>query len=342
MRRVPLTVFLSLSLAWVANWQEAVAAESKRLLLYSCFVESENAALFDAFSRDTGVEIRHVRLSAGEALARLAAEAGNPQVSLMLGGSVDAHLHAADAGLLDGYVSPNTRAVPEAFRDPSGIYTPVSVVVTALVANTRWLDENKLAPPRSWAELLGPAYEGNVSIAHPATSGAAYTAFSTILQLYGEEEGFSYLRRLDRNITQYTKAGAAPMRMVGLGEAGVAIGYDLDGAALLDQGYPLVITYPEEGTGYEVTCASLVKGGPAEDAANARRFLDWLLEVKTQEMLGRQFFRIPVNRKVETPDTVTPLERINTVDYDVVWSARNKGRLVERFEREVRGQAGAR
>lgn len=341
MRKAQLAVFLSLSLVWAAGWRGAVAAESRRLLLYSCFVESENAALFDAFTRDTGIEIRHVRLSAGEALARLSAEAGNPQVSLMLGGAVDAHLHAAQSGLLEGYVSPNIEAVPEGFRDPAGIYTPVSIVVTALVANTRWLDENGLAPPRSWAELLGPAYEGNVSIAHPATSGAAYTAFSTILQLYGEEEGFAYLRRLDSNITQYTKAGAAPMRMVGLGETGVAIGYDLDGAALQDEGYPLVITYPEEGTGYEVTCASLVKGGPAEDAANARRFLDWLLEAKTQQMLSRQFFRIPVNREVATPDTVTPLERINTIDYDVVWSAKNKARLVERFEREVRGRAGA-
>lgn len=315
---------------------------SDRLLVYSCFVESENAVLFDAFTRETGIAVKHVRLSAGEAVARIAAEAGHPQVSLLLGGAVDAHMHAAANGLLDNYVSRNIGSVAPEFRDPAHIFTPVSIVVTAFVSNRRWLDENGFAAPKSWRELLEPRYEGEVCVAHPATSGAAYTAFSSVVQLFGEEEGFDYLRRLDRNILHYTKAGAAPMRMVGMGEAGVAIGYDLDGAALRAEGYPLVITYPEEGTGYEVTCASLVKGGPPAEVENARRFVDWLLEPDTQRLLNRRFFRIPVNREVEPSDAAVSLDEIETIDYDVVWSAANKSRLVTRFEWEVRGRTEVR
>ncbi len=318
----------------------ALAGQSKQLSLYTCFVESENDAIFKAFERDTGIRIKYVRLSSGEALTRLVAEAKNPQVSLLLGGAIDTHINATNAGILADYVSKNIDAVDPASRDPNGKFTPLSIVITAFVSNGKWLKENGLAPPTSWEEILGPKFRDNVCMAHPATSGAAYTAFSAILQLFGEDAGFGYLKRLDKNIVQYTKAGAAPLRMAGLGETGVAIGYNMDAGALIEEGYPLVITYPKEGTGYEVTCVALVKGGPADELANARRFVDWLLEENAQTIIAEKLYRTPLNKNAPMPEGMTPLSEIKTIEYDSVWSAENKGRLVERFEKEVRSKEG--
>ena len=338
-RNIPLAALIFLFAA-VLSAGPALAGESKQLSLYTCFVESENDAIFRAFERDTGITIKYVRLSSGEALTRLIAEAKNPQVSLLLGGAIDTHINATNAGILADYTSKNIGVVDPAFHDPNGKFTPLSIVITAFVSNAEWLSENKLQPPTSWEEILSPAFKDNVCMAHPATSGAAYTAFSTILQLFGEDAGFEYLKKLDRNIVQYTKAGAAPMRMAGLGEVGVAIGYDLDGASLREEGYPLVISYPKEGTGYEVTCTSLVKGGPADEVANAQRFVDWILEPRTQRMLTEEFFRIPVNQNVEMPEGRLSLAEIKTIAYDSEWSGKNKPRLVERFENEVRSKEG--
>ncbi len=340
MRGTLLSAALLCLIAVVAAAKPASAGESNQLSLYTCFVESENDAIFRAFERDTGIKIKYVRLSSGEALTRLIAEGNNPQVSLLLGGAVDTHINATNAGILANYVSKNIDAVDPAFHDPKGIFTPLSIVITAFVSNEGWLKENNLQPPTSWEEILGDAFRENVCMAHPATSGAAYTAFSSVLQLFGEDAGFDYLKKLDRNIVQYTKAGAAPMRMAGLDEVGVAIGYDLDGASLREEGYPLVISYPKEGTGYEVTCTSLVKGGPADEVANAQRFVDWILEPRTQRMLTEEFFRIPVNQNVEMPEGRLSLAEIKTIAYDSEWSGKNKPRLVERFENEVRSKEG--
>ena len=219
-RNIPLAALLFLFAA-VLPAGPALAGQSKQLSLYTCFVESENDAIFRAFERDTGIAIKYVRLSSGEALTRLIAEGKNPQVSLLLGGAIDTHINATNAGILADYSSKNIGVVDPAFHDPNGKFTPLSIVITAFVSNAEWLSENKLQPPTSWEEILSPAFKDNVCMAHPATSGAAYTAFSTILQLFGEDAGFEYLKKLDRNIVQYTKAGAAPMRMAGLGERAV-------------------------------------------------------------------------------------------------------------------------
>lgn len=320
----------------------AGAAQSSRLSMYSAFGEGDNLVLFQAFQRDTGIRIRHVRLGAGEILTRLQAEAGNPQVSVWLGGAVDSFTRAANADLFRPYQSENIGNIPKERRVPGNLYTPISIGTIALISSRPWLDENRMKAPTSWAELVTPPYSGNVCMAHPATSGSAYTAFSTILQLFGKEAGFEYLKKLDKNIVQYTKAGSAPIRLAGLGETGVAIAYNMDAGVAIEEGYPLVVTYPSEGTGYEVTCVGIIKNGPADEVHNAQRFIDWLLTKRAQTIISQQLFRIPLNSDAPSPDGIPRMSEVKTIDYDSAWSAENKTRLVERFEREVRSASLAR
>jgi len=226
--------------------------------------------------------------------------------------------------------------VDDRWKDPNQVWTPVSMIVTAFASNTEYLADKGIPAPTSWAELLNPDLKGDVCMAHPGTSGAAYTAFSGMLQTFGVEEGFEYMKKLDANIAQYTKAGAAPYRMAGLGEIGVAIGYDLDAQATILEGYPLVITYPSEGTGYEVTCVSMVKGGPANEVEAAHAFIDWMLSDTCQKMATEQFYRYPISKTVELNPAMIPMDQLNLIDYDFIWSGDHKVELVERFEREVR------
>ena len=58
----------------------ASAAESVKA--YTTMEEPLAKALFDAFEADTGIKVEWVRLSGGEAIARLEAEKANPQASI--------------------------------------------------------------------------------------------------------------------------------------------------------------------------------------------------------------------------------------------------------------------
>jgi len=317
----------------------ANAEQKNSISVYTCYVESEALGIFEKFTEETGIEVNYVRLSAGEIATRLQAEAANPQVSIFMGGSVDTHKSAQGLGLLEAYTSKNIGLVDPALADSEGVYTPVSLIVTCLVSNTDFLADLGVAAPTSWQELLDPKYKDDVCMAHPGTSGAAYTAFSGIMQLMGEDEGFEYFKKLDSNITQYTKAGAAPLRMAGLDEIGIAIGYDLDAHAVINEGYPLEISYPAEGVGYEITCVSMVKGGPADEVEAAHTFIDWMLEETCQKMATDTYYRYPTNTSITLNPAMKPMSEIKLVDYDFVWSGENKIRLVERFENEVRSSA---
>ncbi len=312
----------------------------KHLSAYTAFVEEEALDYFTEFTKDTGIQVDYVRLSAGECITRMEAEKANPQVSIMLGGSVDTIVSAYNKGLIEKYNSPMMSEVQDQFKDNmDGIYTPFSMVVTCFASNKALLKQLGIVAPTSWNDLLQPKLAGNVCMAHPATSGAAYTAFSSIIQCFGENAGFEYLKKLDKNIVQYTKAGAAPSRMVGLGETAVAIGYDFDVNVVNRDGYDLQITYPSEGTGYEISCVELVKGGPAEEQDAAKAFIDWMLSEKTQKMCTEKYSRYPLNKNVPASSSLKPFNEIKLLNYDFVWSGENKVRLVERFENEVRTSA---
>ena len=136
--------------------------------------------------------------------------------------------------------------------------------------------KNKIGLSKTWDDLLKPEFEGQVSLAHPSTSGTSYTILSTLVQAKGEDEAYEYLKKLDNNVRQYTKAGAAPPMEVGLGEAAIAITFSHDGLKPVAEGYPVEVVFPEDGTGYEVGAAALIKNGPAEEVEAAKAFIDWL------------------------------------------------------------------
>ena len=49
--------------------------------------------------------------------------------------------------------------------------------------------------PACWADLLKPEFKGEIQMANPNSSGTAYVAIATLVQLMGEEKAFDYLRR---------------------------------------------------------------------------------------------------------------------------------------------------
>ncbi|MEM7035276.1 MAG: extracellular solute-binding protein, partial [Chloroflexota bacterium] len=126
--------------------------------------------------------------------------------------------------------------------------------------------------------------------------------------------------------------GSAPSRFVGQGEAAVGIVFSHDIVAEIEKGSPLVLSFPEEGTGYEVGGMAIIKGAKHLDAA--QKWFDWALEPATQE-LGPQYeaFQAPT---VEGAEASKPeLLEVNLIDYDFQWCGENKKDFVDRFINEI-------
>ena len=131
--------------------------------------------------------------------------------------------------------------------------------------------------PTSWDDLTDPALAGQVAIAHPASSGTSYTAlFTQVLRLGGEDEAIAYAQEVHQNVLQYTSSGAAPAEMAGRGEVAVSIVFSHDCVRNIEAGFTdLEVSFPEEGTGYEIGGMALIAGAPEPNAAKA--WIDWAL-----------------------------------------------------------------
>jgi len=97
----------SASSAATASSDNNTVPQKNSFSMYSCYVEAEVAALVDAFTKETGIKVNYVRLSAGEMQARVEAEKENPKVAMIFGHGVDLALAMNDEGLLDTYVPSN-------------------------------------------------------------------------------------------------------------------------------------------------------------------------------------------------------------------------------------------
>ena len=148
---------------------------SNELTVYTAFPEAEVAYYFNAFEEATGIKVNALRLSAGEMLTRVAAEKDNPQASLMFGGSTDNYIAASSQGLLEAYQSPELSNTPENYLDPDGVWNPIYVGAIAFACNKDWFADKGYDYPTSWDDLLDPKYQDMIIMAHPATSGTAYT-----------------------------------------------------------------------------------------------------------------------------------------------------------------------
>jgi iron(III) transport system substrate-binding protein len=334
-----LVVIISLCLAGQMVFAGGQAAGGAQTLTVYAGMLEEHAALECAeFEKATGVKTSFVRMSGGEILARIRAESANPQASVWYGGGSLTFIEADNLGLLEHYVSPTAATIPAQFKDPNGAWTGIYSGYLGWYADGEWLQKNNVKIPTSWDELLSPVFKGEIVVAHPGSSSTAYNMLTTMLQLKGEQAGWEYLQKLNDNIRQYTKSGSAGGRMVQLHETGLTIGYLHDAVAFKREGYDhIVISAPQEGTGYEIGAVGIIKGAPQLEAA--KKFVDWCLTPAAQE-LGQTVnaLQFLTNPAAKPPAEVESIKATKLINQDDAWAGAHRQEFLEKFNDLSKGK----
>ena len=328
-------VMLISAIVFAGGSQESSADDKGKLVFYAGLQEDHAAMIAEEFEAKFGIQTEFVRMSSGEILARLKAEKDNMTASVWYGGPVDGIVAANEEGIIEPYISPEAANIKEGFADPNGIWTGIYIGYLGFVGNKAILEEKGLEMPTSWADFLKSEYNQEIVVAHPGSSGTAYTMLATIVQMMGEEKAMEYFKQFSPHVRQYTKSGTAPGRMAGLGETTVGITFLHDAIKYKKEGYEdIIISAPVEGTGYEIGGVALLKNGP--DQENAKMFIDWVLTKEVQEM-GKTIgsFQFLTNVDAMPPEEALPIKDTELIDYDFQWAGENKRRLVERFSVET-------
>lgn len=301
-------------------------AEAAAVRMYSHNDEPELEAFVAALRAETGLDIQVLRLSSGEAWARIQAESPNFGADVMFGMMHSLALRAVDEGFLHPYVSPEWESVPGEFKDPDGYWYGWSYWFNAFIVNTELVDELGLDIPRSWRDLLDPQYRGEIVMPDPGTSGTAYLMLATIMQLMGEEAGWDYLSKLHRNVGQYTKSGTAPAQLVAQGEYAIGITWDQAIFQRIEAGFPVVAVLPEEGVGYDLDVVWIFNG--ARDLEAAKQVIDFIGSERGMTLAGQYRSKVTRPGIPSLVDFDPPV-----IAYDAVWAAENQDRIMAEWRR---------
>jgi iron(III) transport system substrate-binding protein len=292
------------------------------------------------FTKASGIRVLQTRKPTGEALAQIAAEAANPKTDIWWGGTGDPFLQAAEQGLLDAYRpayvndlhSWSVRQYAASANQVGGFYTST----IGFGFNTELLRKKKLPEPRCWKDLVDPRYKGEIEMSHPGSSGTGYTILATLVQLWGEDAAFDYLKKVHRNTNSYTRSGTAQAPNVAKGEVTVGVSFNFGFEAWRSKNYPVKTANPCEGTGYEIGGIALVKG--SRNRANAVRYYDFLMSPAGQALGGPvDSLQTPANKTFKLDARVPSLDDVRLIRYDFekYGKAAERKRLIDRWTREV-------
>jgi iron(III) transport system substrate-binding protein len=317
------------------------ASAQGRLNLY-CSVQEDWCQLMQTeFEKATGVRVAMTRKSSGETYAQIKAEKDNPRGDVWWGGTGDPHLQAAEENLTAAYESARMKEMQDwsVQQWKTGRQRTVGIYAGALGFgfNTELLAKKNLPEPKCWADLVKAEYKGEVQVANPHSSGTSYTMVASLVQILGENGAFDYLRKLNTNVNQYTKSGAAPIVAAGRGETLIGIVFMHDAITQAVRNFPIKTVAPCEGTGYEIGSMSIIAG--ARNMESARKFYDWALSAEAQALGAKaQSYQVPSNRNAPTPPQAPRLSDVKLINYDFqkFGSSDERKRLLTRFDAEIK------
>ena len=319
-----------------------VAHAQEQQLNILCSVQSDWCNLIQVtFPRVTGIKVNILQRSTGEALAQVNAEKANPKIDIWFGGTGDPHLAAAQMDLTAVYQSPTLAQLHPWAKTQNeqsgGKSVGLYLGPLGIFYNKEVLAKRKLSTPSSWADLLKPEYKGEIQMANPGSSGAAYTALATLVQLMGESQAWDYLAKLHRNMSSYPRSGEAPIKAVSRGEAAIAIGFIALAPGEKAAGFPIEAFTPAEGTGAEIGSMSIIKGAPHMEAA--KRFYEWALTPQAQQFaFAARGFQVPSNMSTVVDPRVPDVKKIKLIkyDYNKYGQAAERKRLIQLWDDKIK------
>lgn len=318
---------LALGLTSCAQKQEA-------LRVYSIIHDEETKALTELFTQKTGIPVVYLRATTGELVNRVIAEKDSPQADVLLGGASNYHMQASKEGALLPYKSPLAKNLPEYAIAKDNTWTGFCVLTLGIGINKARFSQkfSGIDIPKTWDDLLNPAFKGEIVLTNPLASSTAYLFVQNQLQRLGKEAGFEYLFKLAELVGQFPDSGSAPAKLIGTGEYAIGISYLHAITKYKAEGFDLTLVAPPQSVG-DVDCISIMKNTPRQK--QAEQFVDFMLSKEAQELMSSMDFTIPVNPDAKPANGAIPISEIDLIDYDAKKSAQEKDEVLAYWSKNV-------
>jgi iron(III) transport system substrate-binding protein len=283
----------------------SVSASAAEVVVYSARNEQLIKPLFDAYSKETGVQIKFITDKEGALLQRLKAEDQNTPADILL--TVDAGnlWEAAREGLLKPIQSRALNDnVPAHLRDPGNRWFGLSVRARTIFFNNQKIKPSELS---TYEDLGNEKWKGRLCL---RTSKKVYNQSLVAMMIaeHGEARTEQIVKSWVANLaTEPFPDDTKMLEAVAAGQCDVGIANTYYFGRLMEKkrGLPLAIFWPNQnanGVHVNVSGAGIVKYAKHEKDAVA--LLEWLSSAKAQNMFADVNMEYPVNPAVKADPVV--------------------------------------
>lgn len=269
--------------------------------------EVMNDTILPAFEEETGTEVVYQGVKSSDALSRVLGQRGSPEASLVIGNDRDATTgHQQDLWVpLSEQAIPTLAEIDESALANDGHSVAVAVAAVGIAYNSEILDQEGLAPPRSWKDLFREDLADHV-IVFDYTLGTSPPMVWAMSGAYGEEGDLepviAAFERGRENILSFPVQTAEWDQLFAQGTAWVGPTSSARVGIAREQGLPIEFVYPSEGAAAFPIHASIPKG--ARNQGAAEQLLDFLLQPEQQELQAESQYYAPVHPDAQVPPEV--------------------------------------
>lgn len=279
--------------------------------LYSARHYDSDLALYDRFTKETGIKINRIEGNADQLIARMKSEGANSPADLFITADAGALWRAQEAGLFQPVQSETlTARIPANLREPDGNW--YGFMRRARVVA---YDSAKVKPEEidDYAKLAQPRFRGKICV---RSSDSIYnlSLVGALIEARGKEQANQWVRGIVANMARPPEGGDRDqIRAVGAGVCEVALtnSYYYIRMANSDDEADRKITervklgFPSlDGKGAHVNISGGGVAANAPNKENAVRLLEFFASVKAQTHIAAENNEFPASPDVAAPAPV--------------------------------------
>lgn len=312
-----------------------VQGDGDVLVVYTARSESLNNAVIPNFEKDTGIKVEVIVAGTGELVKRVESEKNNPMGDILW--AADETMLSSKKDLFEEYISPEDENMMEGFKNKTGYFSPAFADPTVFILNKDVIGDVKV---EGFADLLNPELKGKIAFGDPANSSSAFQSLAAMLFAMGDgdpmaDEAWDFVDQFIANLDgkmmsssgQLHKSVADGEYPIGLTWEDPVVNYKINGA-------PVEVVFPKEGAIFPGESVQIIKG--AKNLENAKKFVDYMLAEKIQNLVGSELTVRPLRQDAKLADYMTPTGNIVLVkNYDEGWVSENKDAIVSKFNEHL-------
>ena len=283
----------------------ATSASATEVVVYSARNEQLIKPLFDAYTQETGVQVKFITDKEGALLQRLKAEGQNTPADMLI--TVDAGnlWEAAREELLKPVQSRVLNAnVPAHLRDPGNQWFGLSVRARSIFYNNQKVKPTDLS---TYEDLGNAKWKGRVCL---RSSKKVYNQSLVAMMIaeHGEAKTEQIVKSWVANLaTEPFPDDTKMLEAIAAGQCDVGIANTYYFGRLMEKkaGLPLAIFWPNQqasGVHVNISGAGVVKYAKNEKEAVA--LLEWLSSAKAQNLFADVNMEYPVNPAIKSDPVV--------------------------------------